>query len=326
MKNMEQKVSIIIPVYGVEKYLEECLDSIINQTYSNLEIILIDDESPDLCPAICDAYALRDNRIKVIHKKNGGAGSARNAGLKMCTGEYICFVDSDDYVYPDYVENLLNKAVCQDADIVASNFEYLYQDKKIPGGMKGQVQAFSAVEYLEEFLINWNCSLIWNKIFKRDVLKNLFFVEGRRIDDEFFTYQAVMKANKIVQIEDNLYVYRMRKSSVMNISVNRYEKMLEDQIDYFTERYNKVTENYPELKKAYLENLMDNMIRWKRQSVSYPEVMQKVKAVIRLYRNEILFGNASMKNKYIFIKNIWFSNVIDSVQVVSQEDKKNLFD
>ena len=248
---MEYKVSIIIHIYGVEKYLEECLDSVINQTYSNLEIILIDDESPDQCPVICDEYALKDNRIKVIHKKNGGAGSARNAGLKICTGEYICFVDSDDYVYPNYVEKLVSEAVRQKAEIIVSNFDYLYQNKKKTEKELMKTNEFSSAEYLEEFLINWHCSLIWNKIFKKDILKSLFFVEGRRIDDEFFTYQAVIKAKKIVQIEDCLYVYRMRKSSVMNSSVSRYEKMLEDQVDYFTERYDKVTEKYPELKKVY---------------------------------------------------------------------------
>lgn len=323
---MEYKVSIIIPVYGVEKYLEECLDSVINQTYSNLEIILIDDESPDQCPVICDEYALKDNRIKVIHKKNGGAGSARNAGLKICTGEYICFVDSDDYVYPNYVEKLVSEAVRQKAEIIVSNFDYLYQNKKKTEKELMKTNEFSSVEYLEEFLINWNCSLIWNKIFKKDILKSLFFVEGRRIDDEFFTYQAVIKAKKIVQIEDCLYVYRMRKSSVMNSSVSRYEKMLEDQVDYFTERYDKVTEKYPELKKVYLENLMDNMIRWKRQSADYPEMKQKVKKIICFYRNKILFGNASITAKYIFIRNIWFSNVIESVPIASEEDNQNLFD
>ena len=323
---MEYKVSIIIHIYGVEKYLEECLDSVINQTYSNLEIILIDDESPDQCPVICDEYALKDNRIKVIHKKNGGAGSARNAGLKICTGEYICFVDSDDYVYPNYVEKLVSEAVRQKAEIIVSNFDYLYQNKKKTEKELMKTNEFSSAEYLEEFLINWHCSLIWNKIFKKDILKSLFFVEGRRIDDEFFTYQAVIKAKKIVQIEDCLYVYRMRKSSVMNSSVSRYEKMLEDQVDYFTERYDKVTEKYPELKKVYLENLMDNMIRWKRQSADYPEMKQKVKKIIHFYRNKILFGNASITAKYIFIRNIWFSNVTESVPVVSEEDKQKLFD
>lgn len=323
---MEYKVSIIIPIYGVEKYLEECLDSVINQTYSNLEIILIDDESPDQCPVICDEYALKDNRIKVIHKKNGGAGSARNAGLKICTGEYICFIDSDDYVYPDYVKTLVEQLDYYKADIAVVDYYYLYKDGLTKNSLLIEDGCYSQIEYLERFLVKWNCSLMTNKLFKRNVLENLFFVEGRRIDDEFFTYKAVLKAKKIVQTNSYLYIYRMRASSVMWSATNYYEKMLEDQVDYFTERYDKVTEKYPELKKVYLENLMDNMIRWKRQSADYPEMKQKVKKIIHFYRNKILFGNASITAKYIFIRNIWFSNVTESVPVVSEEDKQKLFD
>ena len=100
-------VSMIIPVYGVEVYLGECLETVLNQTYENLEIILIDDESPDHCPEICDQYAQKDERIKVIHQKNGGAANARNHGLDMATGEYICFIDSDDKIENNYVEKLL---------------------------------------------------------------------------------------------------------------------------------------------------------------------------------------------------------------------------
>ena len=122
-------VSMIIPVYGVEVYLGECLETVLNQTYKNLEIILIDDESPDRCPEICDQYAQKDERIKVIHQKNGGAANARNHGLDMATGEYICFIDSDDKIENNYVEKLLGAIKENKAEVVVCSFKQWYKDK-----------------------------------------------------------------------------------------------------------------------------------------------------------------------------------------------------
>ena len=119
---MQPLVSIIVPIYKVEPYLRRCLDSIVNQTYTNLEIILVDDGSPDGCPQICDMYAAKDNRIVVIHKNNGGLSDARNAGLNICKGIYISFVDSDDWVGRDYIKILVNNAKKEQADIVIEKF------------------------------------------------------------------------------------------------------------------------------------------------------------------------------------------------------------
>ena len=122
-------VSMIIPVFGVEVYLGECLETVLNQTYKNLEIILIDDESQDRCPEICDQYAQKDERIKVIHQKNGGAANARNHGLDMATGEYICFIDSDDKIEKNYVEKLLGAIKENKAEVVVCSFKQWYKDK-----------------------------------------------------------------------------------------------------------------------------------------------------------------------------------------------------
>ena len=121
-------VSIIVPIYKVEPYLRRCLDSIVNQSYTNLEIILVDDGSPDNCPQICDEYASKDNRIKVIHKKNGGLSDARNAGLDICKGEYISFVDSDDWVDEKYIETLLDLAIKENVDIAIGEHEKKIRD------------------------------------------------------------------------------------------------------------------------------------------------------------------------------------------------------
>ena len=128
---MEGKISVIVPIYNVEQYLRKCIDSIINQTYKNLEIILVDDGSWDNSPRICDEYAKRDNRIKVIHKKNGGLADARNTGLKMITGNYISFIDSDDYIEKTMYEKMIKVILKYNADIIECNLNYKYGNQLI---------------------------------------------------------------------------------------------------------------------------------------------------------------------------------------------------
>ena len=210
----KEKVSIIIPVFKVEKYLQECLESLLNQTYKNLEIILVDDASPDSCPQICDAFAKSDKRIAVNHKKNGGAASARNVGLDCASGEFISFVDSDDYVDEDYISRLFCLMKEEDADISVCSFSNVYRNRTEK--IDNTEGIYTAQDYLRLFLHDWKCGLIWNKLFKADLLKNVRFTEGHIIDDEFFTYKAVMSARRIAVKNNNLYYYRQRKSGAMN--------------------------------------------------------------------------------------------------------------
>ena len=152
---MDKLVSVILPVYGVEKYLPECVDSLLAQTYRNLEIILVDDASPDHCGTICDSYAARDSQVRVIHKKNGGAASARNAGLDAARGEYICFVDSDDVVEEDYVEILLE--TLGDGDMAMCGFYFLS-----PSGSRPEIMSsgsYNRVGFMKRFLKDWCCAL-----------------------------------------------------------------------------------------------------------------------------------------------------------------------
>ena len=158
---MMELVSMIIPVYGVEAYLGECLETVLNQTYKNLEIILIDDESPDRCPEICDQYAQKDERIKVIHQKNGGAANARNHGLDMATVEYICIIDSDDKIENNYVEKLLGAIKENKAEGVVCSFKQWYKDKTQDSeGVENK--EYSSKDYIRKFLSDWTCGLIWN--------------------------------------------------------------------------------------------------------------------------------------------------------------------
>lgn len=294
------KVSIIVPVFNVENYLQECLDSLLDQTYKNLEIILVDDASPDSCPQICDAFAKRDKRIEVIHKKNGGAASARNVGLDCATGEFIAFVDSDDYVDEDYISRLLCFMKEDDADISVCSFSNVYRNRTEK--VDNTEGIYTAQDYLRLFLYDWKCGLIWNKLFKANLLKKVRFAEGHVIDDEFFTYKAVMSARQITVKNDNLYYYRQRKSGAM--IQGRKKKMLRDRMEYMTERFEAVTECFPELYREYLDNLTDNLIRFKTEAGEYDDIYRSATYLQKKYLKKILTGSLNFRMKYSFVNSL----------------------
>lgn len=209
-------ISVIIPVYKVEPYIEKCLTSIVNQTYSQLEIILVDDGSPDRCPDICDAWSAKDNRIKVIHKENGGLGSARNAGLKEATGDYVGFVDSDDWVSEDMYAVLLNLAEDTNADITCGKI--MYADNENPQIIDSEkVQKFSQDQYARKyFKIGSNNTVHYavNKLYKKTVAKHIHYPEGVIDEDvEGFVY-ALDKAEIIYEIDHSVYFYRQDTSGI----------------------------------------------------------------------------------------------------------------
>ncbi len=311
----KEKVSIIIPVFKVEKYLQECLESLLNQTYKNLEIILVDDASPDSCPQICDAFAKSDKRIAVIHKKNGGAASARNVGLDCASGEFISFVDSDDYVDEDYISRLFCLMKEEDADISVCSFSNVYRNRTEK--IDNTEGIYTAQDYLRLFLHDWKCGLIWNKLFKADLLKNVRFTEGHIIDDEFFTYKAVMSARRIAVKNNNLYYYRQRKSGAMN--QGRKKKMLQDRMEYMAERFETVPVHFPELYREYLDNLTDNLIRFKSEAEEYDDIYNSVTELQKKYLKEILTGPLSLRMKYSFVISLLRKNGKENGQKPEKE-------
>ena len=252
-------ISVIVPVYRVEKYIEECLDSILGQTYSALEIILVDDGSPDCCGAVCDRYARQDPRVMVLHRNNGGAAAARNAGLRAATGEYITFVDGDDYLLPDACAHMVRTLEDTDADIVQSGFRYVYANGTLVHDGGTDCRTFSAAEYLTCFTGDWTCALCWGKLFRHHTLTDVFFEEGHLIDDEFFTYRAVMKARKIVSIPAVTYHYRQRASSVMKDPSTQDRKNL-DLLDALKNRRRDISAGFPELRAHYEEHYADRLL------------------------------------------------------------------
>lgn len=240
--NIEKiKVSVIIPIYKVERFIDECLKSVVAQTHSNLEIILVDDGSPDNCPKICDDWKKQDDRIQVIHKENGGLSSARNAGLNIATGDYIIYVDSDDWISKDMIETMLEYCVSKQVDMAMCGITRVYEN----GDMQvDEYEEFTVAreELLKNFLYHRKnlCSSVWNKIYKRDIVKELRFPDGLNSEDYCYNSVAYSETNALYVNTKPLYFYRIREDSICTAPVNEhsFDKIKVAQIvgDYLEKR------------------------------------------------------------------------------------------
>lgn len=246
-----RKISIIVPVYKVDKYLNRCVESIVNQTYKDLEIILIDDGSPDSCPVLCDEWAKRDNRIKVIHKQNAGVSAARNAGIEIATGDYIGFVDSDDYIQPQMFEKLLknitdNKsqlAVCglfkDELQIKADNCQCAASDAAL-------AMLFNIIDY------PYFEGYVWNKLYDSEIIKvnNLRFdISLKMSEDTLFNFKYLQYADKVSILNSSEYHYVYRAMSVMNNKNLDNDFKMIALIDYFIDHANS-------------QEIKDCVVRW----------------------------------------------------------------
>ena len=238
-------ISIIVPIYKVELYLDKCVCSIVNQSYSNLEIILVDDGSPDKCPEMCDEWAKKDSRIKVIHKDNGGLSDARNAGLQIASGDYIGFVDSDDYIREDMYELLLSSIKKNMSDISACGVQCFFDDNTNTYPLTPNdtvvLDTSSAVKaILKETLLK---QPVWYKLYKKSVIENLQFVVGKYHEDVFWSYKAVGNAKSVSIFPDSCYFYRQRNDSIMGADFS--DKHF-DSIEAKIERVYYIGERFPE--------------------------------------------------------------------------------
>ncbi len=216
-------ISIIIPVYNVEKYLRRCLDSILAQSYEDIEIILIDDGSTDTSPQICDEYKKLDERVVVVHKCNGGVVSARNKGLEIAKGDYIGFIDSDDYVAEDMFQYLMQIQQETDADICCCGIcrRYTKYNKSYNTISIDGIAEFSKEEALYRFQLNNYIGVtVWNKIFKRDIVKSIKFEKYKRLDDARFVCKAILNSEKIAFGSDIKYIYEIRNNSITRSGFN----------------------------------------------------------------------------------------------------------
>ena len=198
-------VSIIVPVYKVEQYLKRCMDSVLNQTYKNIEIILVDDGSPDNCPALCDEYAKIDSRVRVIHKENGGLSSARNVALDSVKGDYIFFVDSDDWLALDTLE-VLNEYLEKDYDMISFQRTYLTEEKVVEKGEKNP-KDMDVSQYIAASFLGRYAFFVTTKIFKTEVFNNVRFLEGRNYEDLEVMHRLFLNMKKVVGLDYFLYYY-----------------------------------------------------------------------------------------------------------------------
>lgn len=237
-------ISVIIPIYKVEEYLDHCIKSIVEQTYRKLEIILVDDGSPDKCPLKCDEWAERDERIRVIHKKNGGLSDARNVGMSIATGSYISFIDSDDWISPDFYEKLYRSITESNAQIAASGIVWAYNDHLQYDDFIYDRHIFSAEDALKTLIQGRGFyAVAWNKLYKKSLFDGIEFPIGKLHEDEFVTYKLVGKATKLVLCQKVFYYYRQREGSIMKEWSIRHL----DALDAFFQRNKYLAKNYPKL-------------------------------------------------------------------------------
>lgn len=247
-ESSDDLVSIIIPVYNVENYLDKCVDSVILQTYKNIEIILVDDGSKDHSGAICDHWKEKDKRIKVIHKTNGGLSSARNAGIEISSGDYLFFLDSDDYISVHTIEILLKHAKENNADLVETALTHVYKNKNVCRAPKGPIKVLGTEE-----------ALIWDlggkggavsscgKLFKRSIFSNYRFREKKLHEDHFSIVDLLSKANRFVFVPDSFYYYIHRNNSITTYDFS--PKSLDD-MEAAAYNYKLIASKYPKAIKA----------------------------------------------------------------------------
>ena len=210
-------ISVIIPIYKVEPYLDRCIRSIVEQTYTNIEVILVDDGSPDNCPAICDTWAEKDSRIRVIHKENGGLSDARNAGMAVATGDLISFIDSDDWIAPDFLEVLYRTMTETGAQIAECGVSLVDEAGTVlrlrPAAPLAEMDKIEALRRLvrEDGIYQ----TVWNKLYRREVVEGIPFEKGKYHEDDFWTYRVFERIEKLAVVDMQLYHYLQRGGSII---------------------------------------------------------------------------------------------------------------
>lgn len=240
------EISVIVPVYKVEPYIHKCVDSILAQTFTDYELILVDDGSPDTCGNICDEYAQKDARIHVIHKENGGLSDARNAGMKIACGEYVIFIDSDDYIDADMLSYLYENLKKADADMATCGIYEVYADRiekqeEEPDFVCSGEEAFRCI--LRGHTIRGE---IWNKLIKRSCISDLEFPKGKLYEDIFYTVDMMQRIKKVAVGTKPKYYYLHRSDSITG---KAYRPKLFDIIDGYTKNYQVVQHAFPKLEE-----------------------------------------------------------------------------
>lgn len=289
-------VSIIVPIYNVEKYLEKCIKSLVDQRYRNLEIILVDDGSTDSCVEICEKWKGLDNRIKVYHKKNGGLSDARNFGLKQATGQYIAFVDSDDYVEEDAYERAIEGLKKNNAQIFIMGRAYLYGNKKEIKQKKNIKFLMNNEEALDKMnLLKYYDVAAWDKVCEKKLFENIEFPIGKLSEDWYTMYKVIERADRIVYDSNPLYVYRQRKSSITHsddIKIN--------------------------MDPMYASKEVLEFIKNKYPNIQLNAIAQYVYATIGVYNNIVVYKSNDVNERKEILLNIkkYYKSVITNDEII----------
>lgn len=326
--NNNDIISVIIPVYNVEKYLCRCIDSVLSQTYKNIEVILVDDGSTDGSSDICNDYQLKDSRIKVIHTTNGGVSNARNIGIDVSTGKYIGFVDSDDWISSDMYEKLYNEMIRNNADIVQCSFLFVNEkNESIKPFDKNDINKICDKSEGISRLVDENfISGVCNKLFTRKIIGDNRFEIGKKMsEDAFFNFKVFLNCNKSVEIVDVGYFYFLRNNSATN---NKFNKDFFDSI-YFDKKMMEILKNKNSVleRKAYNRLARTSIflackIRQDKFQKKYKSEYIKLLNIIKEYSKIFDFGDKFTAKYKILILAIkinkrMFSVVIDSWIIIN---------
>ncbi|MGN0314992.1 MAG: glycosyltransferase [Fusicatenibacter sp.] len=292
---VSKMVSIIVPVYNIEKYLDDCIDSILKQVYQKIEVVLVDDGSDDGSSEKCDEWKKRDGRIKVIHQNNQGLSAARNAGIKEAEGEYILFVDGDDVIHPQMVELLFDTVIKHGCKIAFCEYEKFSDTTEIEKQRKERQAAYhveivSAEEYLIKLLCYKVRDVVWNGLYYRDIVLQNKFIIGKRNEDVWWKYLAIDAADEIASISNSLYYYRQREESIMSTFCGL--KAFDD----LEGRYNRgvyIADKYPALKTLALSEVIAVCMNFYVYAHKYLDGMEWIQGLnmINQYRS---FANLGM--------------------------------
>lgn len=296
-------VSIIVPVYHVEKYLDDCVRSILQQSYSNFELILVDDGSDDNCPQKCEEWGENDTRIRVIHKINGGLSDARNAGLEIAVGEYIAFVDSDDFVHECYIEALLKVIEEKDCDIAICGFQKFTDGKPIENKeLKHVIRCLQPAECYRSTDALYDVA--WNKLYKKSVIGDIRYPYRKLHEDIYTTYKIIFSAKKIGATEDELYYYRQRGDSIIGNQTGSpgidIEEALWERINFFKGRDSAAYANALETYVSNVYKILDNTTK-KVQSGDLKKILQRSKKIAKEVFKQKTLGTVVKLKTYIKI-------------------------
>lgn len=306
-------ISVVIPVYNVEDYLPQCLDSVISQSYTNLEIILIDDGSRDSSGKICDEYALRDSRIRVIHQQNQGLSAARNAGIEIATGAYILFLDSDDCLPAGSLNHLRTIASDREADYVAGTFNRLKEDGQlIPARLRDPIngiEVYTERQKMENYIcVPKQSNSVCGKLFARELFSEIRFPVGKLFEDIFVTYRLVHAAKCIALSQEPSYIYRWRANSIMHRSCSRRDF---DAVEGRLGEQRFVLEHYPDMEHHTNVRVFSTafalLIRSANGGLGDRELDRRIQILMRKHLRNYLKCRANRKKK--LLATIAFCNI-----------------